>query len=344
MNLIFPSENEVMKFFRTHSDFHAVYRISELLISPHHNNVQDTEWQHVRDILHRLKRNNFLIVKNEGGNIYEEKFSSTPDRVQRYFEKHYFNDVDNLQVKTDDELKEIMRARIENQHLPHSVFHRAKQELEFRRQPGIINNGIIAAGPVTAGKNIDVGNASEDHVQKKWWKRPEILIGILGLIIALISIPYWYISKESKSDKSVTQLHGGSGDNVAGDKNVVYSVDSLPARELNEQVASCILDQLSRLGGKIVTFQLYGSWVTIKNETGGGVFGQLPDNETINFAKQIATLLKDKKYEVDEMYTSISSFSVDDPTFTGLLVKKGDDDNTISILIGSNDGKQVQCN
>jgi len=151
-----------MMFFRTHSDFHTVYRISELLISPHHNNIQDDEWQHIRNLLHSLKRDDFLIVKNEGGNIHEEKFGSTPDRVQRYFEKHCFNDVDNLQTKTDDELKEIMRARIENQHLPHSIYHRAKQELEFRRQSGIINNGIIAGGPVVVGRNIVSGNLNSD--------------------------------------------------------------------------------------------------------------------------------------------------------------------------------------
>ncbi len=197
MNLIFPNENEVMMFFRTHTDFHTVYRISELLVSPHHSNIQADEWQHIRDVLHRLKRDDFLIVKNEGGNIHDEKFGSTPDRVQRYFEKHRFNDVDNLQNKSDDELKEIMRARIENKHLPHSIYHRAKQELDFRRQPGIINHGIISGGPVTAGGNINVGSTDRDSIQKKWWKRPEIYIPIL---IALISIPWWstWISHATK--------------------------------------------------------------------------------------------------------------------------------------------------
>ncbi|KXJ98083.1 MAG: hypothetical protein UZ19_OD1000803 [Parcubacteria bacterium OLB19] len=190
------------------------------------------------------------------------------------------------------------------------------------------------------------GDGASPIKMKSWWKKPEIFIPIL---IALVSVPWWpawwsYTTSNSISDKPITQSHDGSGDNVAGDKNVTYSVGSLPVRELNEQVASCILDQLSRIGGKIVTFELYGTWVTTKNETGGGMFGQPPDNETINFTKQIATLLKEKNYEVDEMYTSISSFNVDEPAFTGLLVKKGDDNNTISILIGPNDGRQVACN
>src|SRR3989338_9421239 len=53
--LVYPTKKEIIEFFRSHTGFHNVLRISELLVAPHHNNVQDPEWQHVRDLLHELK-------------------------------------------------------------------------------------------------------------------------------------------------------------------------------------------------------------------------------------------------------------------------------------------------
>lgn len=41
---------------------------------------------------------------------------------------------DDLSQKSDDELRELMRSSISNQYVPSSVYHRAKQELEFRSQ------------------------------------------------------------------------------------------------------------------------------------------------------------------------------------------------------------------
>src|SRR3989338_8248199 len=42
-----------------------------------------------------------------------------------------------LKYKTDDELKEIMRDSIDNQYVPSSIYHKAKQELEFRNAPRV---------------------------------------------------------------------------------------------------------------------------------------------------------------------------------------------------------------
>lgn len=39
---------------------------------------------------------------------------------------------DNLKDKTDEELREIMRNSIDNSYVPSSIYHKAKQELEFR--------------------------------------------------------------------------------------------------------------------------------------------------------------------------------------------------------------------
>lgn len=190
MKLVYPTENEVMKFFEQHSGFKTVIRISELLICKYHSNLQDKEWKHVWAILHSLKRDNFLIVKNEGKNVLEEEFSSTPDRVIRYFEKQILHDVGNLQDKTDEQLKEIMRFRIENQNLPHSIYHKARQELEFRRQNVSINNGIIAQGSVTAGENLIVGssnNVEASLLENNVWKVAKDLLAVLAAVATIAS-------------------------------------------------------------------------------------------------------------------------------------------------------------
>ena len=42
--------------------------------------------------------------------------------------------MDDLTKKTDDELRDIMRASIANSYVPGSIYNRAKQELELRMQ------------------------------------------------------------------------------------------------------------------------------------------------------------------------------------------------------------------
>jgi len=189
MKLIYPNESEIMLFFQKHADFKTVFRISELLISKYHNNIQEEEWRHIWAILHDLKRDDFLIVKNEGKNIHEEEFTSTPDRTRRYFEKHRLHDLDNLQTKTDDELKDIMRHRIANKNMAHSVYHKARQELEFRSQSSVVNNGIIANGSVSAGGDVVVGDASrkEKGVSVKKFEIISLIAAILTIVGVLVN-------------------------------------------------------------------------------------------------------------------------------------------------------------
>lgn len=42
--------------------------------------------------------------------------------------------MNDLTQKTDDELRDLMRAGIANSYVPGSIYNRAKQELEFRMQ------------------------------------------------------------------------------------------------------------------------------------------------------------------------------------------------------------------
>lgn len=107
MKLEFKTKEDLMAFFAKHTDFHHVHRISELLVS--HQNIQEEEIKRIRQILHELKSGDYVIVQNEGANIYEEKFSSTPDRVSRFLNelsktKNYYN---NKNTDKDDEVKFI---------------------------------------------------------------------------------------------------------------------------------------------------------------------------------------------------------------------------------------------
>ena len=134
MQLIYPTKDEIMRFFEKVNGFISVIRISELLVIPHvqRSTPMDEEWRHIQGFLHQLKSEGFLIVQNEGEDIYHEKFSSTQDRIQKYFARNQVVDNSDLTKKTDSELYEIMRSSIDNSYVPSSIYNKAKLELEIR--------------------------------------------------------------------------------------------------------------------------------------------------------------------------------------------------------------------
>ncbi len=136
MNLIYPTKDDIMNLFKDRSGFSTVYAIATSLVTPHvqRSNVLDEEWKHVQGFLHQLKSDGFLLAENEGHNILHEKFSSTPDRIEKYFKKDQIIDNADLTQKTNGELQEIMRNSIDNSYVPSSIYNKAKLELEFRNQ------------------------------------------------------------------------------------------------------------------------------------------------------------------------------------------------------------------
>lgn len=132
MELVYPSKNEIMDFFKTRSGFIKVMRICELMLASKHNNVQEAEITHIKGFLHQLKSQGFLLIENEGQDIYHEGFSTTPDRVEKYFAKPEDIYHGDLTKKTDHELEEIMRNSIDNSYVSGSIYNKAKQELDFR--------------------------------------------------------------------------------------------------------------------------------------------------------------------------------------------------------------------
>lgn len=71
-----------------------------------------------------------------------------------------------LKYKTDDELKEIMRNSIDNQYVPSSIYHKARQELEFRNYQK---------------PNNRVANEKSESLLRKY--RDEIVIGVIVTVI-----------------------------------------------------------------------------------------------------------------------------------------------------------------
>lgn len=147
MELEYKTEEEVINFFKDRAGSREVFSICQSLIN--RGNIQDAEINHIRKTLHKLKVGGYLLVQNEGENIYEEKFSSTPDRIEKYFEtvSESINNVKNVTT----------------------------------------NSGIVAGGAITAGGDIFVNGTKKIlsqniHIssQKLWYEKP---IGILFLMI-----------------------------------------------------------------------------------------------------------------------------------------------------------------
>src|SRR3989338_2875954 len=72
------------------------------------------------------------------GVIRDENGDEVPNGSFWEVEKKRIADEPNqLRHKTDEELREIMRNSIDNQYVPSSIYHKAKQELEFRNSPRV---------------------------------------------------------------------------------------------------------------------------------------------------------------------------------------------------------------
>ena len=100
--------------------------------------------------------------------------------------------MDDLIQKSDDELKTIMRASIDNSYVPSSIYHKAKQELEFRaaERQGISINNVDNSNIALGSNNIKQSShtlppsgASQDKTNRWFWWTMSIVAGLLVLLI-----------------------------------------------------------------------------------------------------------------------------------------------------------------
>lgn len=129
-----------MEFFRKRNGYISVIDIATAMVAPHvqRSTPMDEEWQHVSGFLHELKSGGYLLVEGEGNDIYHEKFSSTPDRVKKYFSKDEIQDYSDLTKRSDEELAEIVRKN-DNAYVSGSLHNRALTEIEMRHKKKIEN-------------------------------------------------------------------------------------------------------------------------------------------------------------------------------------------------------------
>lgn len=110
------------------------------------------------------------LIKDENGNKIEN------GRFWGAEKKRMADEPRQLRYKTDEELMEIMRNSIDNQHVPSSIYHKAKQELEFR-------NSQKQTGDITQRTN-----SKKEPIWVKY--RDEIIIGIIVTVVGGIVLSY----------------------------------------------------------------------------------------------------------------------------------------------------------
>lgn len=93
------------------------------------------------------------LIKDESGNKVENGQFWEPER------KRLADLPGQLKYKTDEELREIMRDSIDNQYVPSSIYHKAKQELEFRnteKQDGKSDEEVVKLAPEFYGVGVNL--------------------------------------------------------------------------------------------------------------------------------------------------------------------------------------------
>ena len=119
-----------------------------------------------------------------------DKLETGVDDLKILLRDQSFNgeNMDDLKSKTDEELRDIMRASINNAYVPSSIFHKAKQELDFRtadtKQQTSTQN---FHGPVgVVGQNsgqVNITPPNNKGMRKVWENQLFLtLLGIIGTI------------------------------------------------------------------------------------------------------------------------------------------------------------------
>ena len=107
------------------------------------------------------------LIKDENGNKVENGPFWEPEK------KRIADEPRQLKYKTDEELRETMRNSIDNQYVPSSIYHKAKQELEFRN----------------SRKQDDLIISQNQIVKPKWWEKTWVqIIMLLGAIAGIIGL------------------------------------------------------------------------------------------------------------------------------------------------------------
>lgn len=114
-----------------------------------------------------------LHLTDEGVFYMERVYDKYIERAGRISNGHMENPAKKQYAfdKVDEEIKGERSGGPQTVHIRDSQFH-------FGDGQNISARGVVKQ---------DVGS----RIHEKWWQRPEVIIGVVTVIIALISIPYW---------------------------------------------------------------------------------------------------------------------------------------------------------
>ncbi len=110
------------------------------------------------------------LIKDESGNKIEngQFWGAEKSRIA--------DEPRQLKYKTDEDLMDIMRNSIDNQYVPSSIYHKAKQEFEFRKTQK------------QEGGAVQETSQKSESVLKKY--RDEIIVGIIVTVIGGIILSF----------------------------------------------------------------------------------------------------------------------------------------------------------
>lgn len=92
---------------------------------------------------------------------------------------------DDLAKKTDEEIEALMEASAGNAHISGSVYHKYRRELEKRHRRRLEQ--------ALEKSRTTIGTTNQDEGKKgtPLWKRLDVIISAILILIAIISIPWW---------------------------------------------------------------------------------------------------------------------------------------------------------
>ena len=119
---------------------------------------------------------------------------------------------EDFSQKTEDELHRIQEDTADNAYVSGSRYHKAGRELERRHQrrlseslskPNGVNIGVLNNGTISNSRVRGVGTKQAEKSDIPWWKRPELVVSALTLIIGVLSIPFLQPYFQAKAPSSI---------------------------------------------------------------------------------------------------------------------------------------------
>lgn len=333
MEFIFPTKDEIIEFFNTRHGFFPVIDIAVAIVVPRvqRSTPMDEEWKHIRKLLHELKAEGFLLVEGEGGDIYQEKFSSTPDRIKKYseyVEKTKANIVKKITERkfpkpqtaiekySDEELLAVVR-RAENTNVPGGLYQMADKELQIRHQqkmleatkkepqpvvtPVQVSGDYVAGDKVGRDKNINKTKSMKDNIPS-WLQYMATIVAVLAFLWGIYI--YFYPSSPvvtSPSTASTSTSVDLRNMLIGSIFDLVQDIQKIDKELLKEDFLQNSKGRIFEAEGVVLEIGKFESgeiWVTIRGAATDGSFETVECHFDDSWEKTLRSLLSTNKDQI----------------------------------------------